>query len=233
MASLLVRTTSPSRSDSAGKPALVAQLEEELHACRARRPRAPPAAAVKARRALADPGAGPLGGDPPAAARERLDVGHLGVGVHDRPVLLGEVQVVAVERVLGADAAARPCSCRSGCSRPGRGPRRRSTGRATRSPGLPNQTPTGVRWYVSATPSWSASAVHVLVGRGVGRDLVHAEHALGLVVERRQLGPPVGDVAPLRVGVEGSERLVERVGVDERPAAHARAGEDRRCPSAA
>ena len=156
---------------------------------------------------------------------DRLEIDHLGVGVHGRAVALGEVQVVAVERVLGTDAAARH-------ARPAAG-----------APDLVGSLPTEVR--VGHTGAGLAEpdtdrravvgvghaelvgeAVHVGVGRGVGRDLVDAEHPLGLVVERRQLGPPVGDVAPLRVGVEGRERLVERVRVDQRTATHARTGQD-------
>ena len=59
--------------------------------------------------------------------------------------------------------------------------------------------------------------------RGVGD---HAEHAAALVVERRELVLPVRDVAPLTVLEELAGRLVERVGVVERAAPHARAGED-------
>ena len=52
------------------------------------------------------------------------------------------------------------------------------------------------------------------------------EHPLGLGVERRQLGAPVGDVRPLRVGEERGRRLVEGVGVVERAAADPGAGQD-------
>ena len=58
---------------------------------------------------------------------------------------------------------------------------------------------------------------------GVGGD---AEHPPGLVVVRGELVLPVGDVRPLRVGVDAGRRLVERVRVAERPAADAGAGED-------
>ena len=36
---------------------------------------------------------------------------------------------------------------------------------------------------------------------------------------------PVGDLVPLRVAVERAERLVERVGVDQRPATHPGTGQ--------
>ena len=67
---------------------------------------------------------------------------------------------------------------------------------------------------------------HHLVGRRVQRVGCDPEHPLGLVVVRRQLGAPVGDVAPGRVVVEGGQRLVERVGVDQRPAADSGSRQD-------
>ena len=69
---------------------------------------------------------------------------------------------------------------------------------------------------------------HDVVGRRVQRVLDDAEHPLRLVVVRRQLAAPVGDVAPLRVPVERVERLVERVGVDQRATADAGPGHDQR-----
>jgi hypothetical protein len=70
--------------------------------------------------------------------------------------------------------------------------------------------------------------LHHVVGRRAQRVLDHAQHPLGLVVVGGQLGLPVGDVAPLGVLVERLERLVERVGVDERATADTCAGEDQR-----
>ena len=68
--------------------------------------------------------------------------------------------------------------------------------------------------------------LHRLVGGGAHGVLDDAEHPLGLVVVRRELGLPVGDVRPRRVAVERVERFVERVRVDQRPAADTRAGHD-------
>jgi hypothetical protein len=66
---------------------------------------------------------------------------------------------------------------------------------------------------------------HVVERRAV-RHLVHAEHPRGLVVERRELALPVGDAGPLRVVEELLRRHVERVRVDQRSPADARAAED-------
>ena len=70
--------------------------------------------------------------------------------------------------------------------------------------------------------------LHHVVGRRTDGVLDHAEHPLGLVVVRRQLVLPVRDPRPLRVAVERVERLVERVGVDQRSATHAGPGHDHR-----
>jgi hypothetical protein len=65
------------------------------------------------------------------------------------------------------------------------------------------------------------------VGQGHRRVGDDPQHPVGLVVERRQLGPPVGDVCPLPVAIEGVRlRFVEGVGVVERPAADSGAGQD-------
>ena len=68
--------------------------------------------------------------------------------------------------------------------------------------------------------------LHHVVGGRAERVLDDAEHALRLVVVRRELAAPVGDVTPLRVVVERPEGLVEGVRVDQRPAADARTGHD-------
>ena len=65
-----------------------------------------------------------------------------------------------------------------------------------------------------------------VVERRAVRHLRDAEHAAGLVVERRELALPLGDAGPLRVLEELARRHVERVGVDERAAADARAAQD-------
>jgi hypothetical protein len=59
---------------------------------------------------------------------------------------------------------------------------------------------------------------------GLLLDLVlgHAEHELGAAIVRRQLGLPVGEVAPRWGREHRVGRDVERVGVDQRAAADAR-----------
>ncbi len=64
------------------------------------------------------------------------------------------------------------------------------------------------------------------VGVGERRVGDHAQHPLRLLVVRHQLAAPVGDVAPLLVVEERIRRHVQRVGVIQRPAAHAGAGQD-------
>ena len=91
----------------------------------------------------------------------------------------------------------------------------------------PKNTPTGVSAKVCPTPIWSATVRIATSDGGDRRVLGDAEHPARQVVRRRELGPPVGDVAPLRVVVEGLVRAVERVGVDQRAAADAGPGEDR------
>ena len=68
-------------------------------------------------------------------------------------------------------------------------------------------------------PHLLCDLLHHLVRWRVPRRLDHAQHPLRLVVVGLELGLPVGDVRPGRVAVERVERLVERVGVDQRAAA--------------
>ena len=93
-------------------------------------------------------------------------------------------------------------------------------------PSGPKKTPTGVAHERVADTHVVGDLLHHLVGIGERRVLHHAEHALRLLVVRHQLGTPVGDVLPLRVVEERVRRHVERVGVVQRSAADARAGQD-------
>ena len=68
--------------------------------------------------------------------------------------------------------------------------------------------------------------LHDLVGGRHVRILDDAEHLLSLLVVRRELAAPVGDVRPLLVLEERLRRLVQRVGVVQRPAADACAREN-------
>ena len=118
----------------------------------------------------------------------------------------GEAQVRAVERVLGAEAAADHAAAAADAGvevdRDGR--------RAERV--LDPQPP--------------GDGAHDLVGRRLEGRLDGAEQPSHPLVVRRQLRAPVGDPRPLRVVEERVERLVERVGIDQRAAADSRSRED-------
>ena len=171
--------------------------------CRARRPRRSPLRAVNATSRCARSSAA-------AASAPRPDSRRRERARRARPrcrrqqlsaALAREVQVVLVEGVLGAVAAADHAARRSGCSRCARARRRRSTGRGTVSPGSPKNTATGGRRTCRSRPcprrrsrmTRSAGVSQRVRGR--------AEHALAVVV-RRQLGLPVGEARPRRVAEE-------------------------------
>jgi hypothetical protein len=177
-----------------------------------------PAAAL---RRLGRPGV-----DGVAAAGQRAYSGHGGERMHLRPALLGEIEVVLHQGVLGVVPA------------PGHALPARPAGVARR-PGT-----TEVRVF---DPLAGAAAeehahrrgvervgdahlvgdlLHYLVGGGPQRVLDHAQHPFGLVEVRRELGTPVGDVAPRGVVVERVQRLVQRVGIDQRAATDTRARQD-------
>ena len=177
------------------------------------------------------PGAGALGGDAVAvgagAVPERRDVDDLTLGVHLRAGLLGEVEVVLDERVLGvvraADHAARALDA-AGALRTLAAEVRIGDGHALLAevhadPGLLVGVPDA---EVLAERSQD------VVGRVVGGDVGDPEHPLGLVVVGPQrVLPPGVEGGPLRVGVEGGQRPVERVRVAERAAADPGAAGDR------
>jgi len=70
------------------------------------------------------------------------------------------------------------------------------------------------------------NGLHDLVAGRHGRISDDTEHARSLVVVRRQLSGPIGDVGPLPVLEESLRRDVEGVGVDQRPTADTRTGKD-------
>ncbi len=172
----------------------------------------------------AAPGAGPLGVDGVTAVVERADAGDRRQRMDHRSGLLRQVQVVLQQGVLGAVAAAGHAL--AALDAPSTGwPDAPEVGVVHLHPGLAEEhTDWGGPEGVADTHLFG-DLTHDLVGRceaGVGDD---PQHPLGLVVERGQLGPPIRDVSPLRVVVEGAERLVERVGVVEGPAADPGAGQ--------
>jgi hypothetical protein len=110
------------------------------------------------------------------------------------------------------------------------GPSPPKNGSSTSSPGVApgaaEEHPDRGRVERLADTHVGGDLLHHVVGRGADRVLGDTEHPLRLVVVRRQLVAPVGDAGPLRVGVELLERLVEGVGVDQRPAADTGARDD-------
>ncbi len=160
------------------------------------------------------------------AGTDARDRGHR---VDDRAARLGEVQVVLGQRVLGVVAAAGHALA----AVPAGAARRAGTTEvrvrdlvAVGLAGAAEEHADRGRVPRVADPHVVGDLLHHLVGRGHDRVVDDAEHPLRLVVVRRQLLAPVGDVAPLRVVVERCERLVERVRVDQRAATDARTGED-------
>ena len=199
--SLLVRTERPTRGESFGKPFGSSRM---------------------ARRS-AERAHDPAGEDDPpgvedpllllveravrldaVAARLRAHGADLGLREHHSAEALGQVEVVLVEGVLGADAAARSCTRRTPYSRPAGAPCRRSRGPSTSTPGLPKKTATSVGWWCSGRPMSAASLLEDR-GRpsGHARVACGAEHLEGRVVVGRELLLPVAQVRP-------ALRLVER-----------------------
>ena len=159
----------------------------------------------------------------------RGDAGDRGQRQHPGAVLLGEVEVVLDQRVLGVVAAAGHAlpAVAAGVAVGALAAEERVgddvVGRLPR----PAEEDAHGRGVVGLAHAHLFGHLlhHVVAGRA-DRVVDDAEHPLGLVVVRRQLGAPVGDVAPRRVVVEGRQRLVQRVGVDQRPAADSGAGQD-------
>ena len=174
---------------------------------------------------------GELHRDVVPAAVAGADPGDRGQRHHLRAVLLREVEVVLDQGVLGVVAAARHAlaAVAAGVAVGASTAEERVGHLLVRvSPGAAEEHAhrRGVEGVAHAHVG--GDLLHDVVGRGADGVLDDAEHPLGLVVVRRQLVAPVGDVAPLGVVVERRQRLVERVGVDQGPAADARAGHDHR-----
>ena len=176
---------------------------------------------------LAHPRAGAFGRDLVTAVRPRADRRHRGEGEDPRAAPLRQVQVVLQECVLGSVAAAGHAFAALGAA----GALRADPAEVRiggRDPRLAEVDADGSRDECLTDAHLVRDGPHHLVGRGRRRVTDDAEHASGLVVVGRQLGAPVGDATPLGVVVEGRQRFVQRVGVDERPAPDAGAGEDHR-----
>ena len=161
-----------------------------------------------------------------ATGRDGLDNVSVAVGphrtngrhrIHDRTGLLREIQIVLEQRVLGAVPAPRHAlaaldttfAFRSGAAEE----------RVVDLDARRTEEDTHRRRVERVADAHILGDVfHHFVrrrDRRVGND---AEHPFRLVVVRRELRTPVGDVCPLRIGIEGIERLVQRVRVHERSA---------------
>ena len=161
-----------------------------------------------------------VAGDDAGHGRQRVDV---------RAMLLGEVEVVLHEGVLRVVAAAGHALATPRAGMPSR-PFATEVGvvdglALALAVARKEDPDRRVAEGVSLAHLLSDLADHLVRGRvpRVGDD---AEHPGGLVVVGRQLGLPVGDVAPLWVVVEGGRRLVKGVCVDERATADPGSAED-------
>ena len=161
-----------------------------------------------------------------AAARARPDRGDLGLGPDLGALALGEVEVVPVERVLGADPAPGHARATVGAADPA------GAGAAevrVRDPdtGLAEEDPDLGRVVVLGAADVARDLGEDLVAAGLERVGLGAQHPLRGPVVRRQLGLPVGEVAPRRRPEEAVGRDRQGVGVDQRAAADPDAVQDR------
>ncbi len=162
---------------------------------------------------------------------ERDDGGHR---VDDGSRPLGEVEVVLVEGVLGAVAAARHALTALGTRLAGgaratevrvrdlfSGRRLRGFGSllADGVPAVPEEDPDRRHVEGVADAHGLRGRLQMHIGRRHRGVEPYAQHPLGLVVVRLQLLLPVRDVLPLRVVEERLGRYVEGVGVVQRTAA--------------
>ena len=140
-------------------------------------------------------------------------------------MLLGEVEVVLDERVLGAVGAADHAAPAQQTAR-AVGPLAAEVGVADSLSGRTEEDPDGRLFVALADAELLAELTQQPVDVVVVRVLDDAEHALGLGVVRREGGLPVLERGPLRVFVEGLRRGVQGVGVAEAAAADAAPGDD-------
>ena len=161
-----------------------------------------------------------------AAVRKRLHPRDLGVGLDARALLLGEPEVVLVERVLRVVAAADHAAAAGRAAR-ARGPLAAEVRVRHGHAGLPE-----VHGHVRGLPlvdepEIASHGAQDLVRRGRERHPRRPEHPLRRGVVRRQLGLPVREGRPARRREEGIPRHRQRVRVDEGAAADADARECR------
>ncbi len=135
--------------------------------------------------------------------------------------LLGEVEVVLDQGVLGVVAATGHAGAAVDAGLAGgAGPTEERV--LDLRTGLGAEQHAHVCWVEGVADSvLTGKRLHDVIGWRVTLIGRHAQHLLGLCVVGCELGLPVRDVSPLRVGVEVVERFVQRVGVDQRASSDA------------
>ena len=164
-----------------------------------------------------------------SAAGQRLDQVDVRLGDHLRAALLGEVEVVLVERVLGAGATADHAAAAERA--PGAA---RALAAEVRVVGLDvglaevDAHRGGVECVPEAAPL--GNAPQRLVAGAEARARHRAEHPPGGGVVRRHHATPRLELLPQRVVPHGLLGREVGVGVEQAAAAHADAGEDQEVP---
>jgi hypothetical protein len=160
------------------------------------------------------PGTGSTSGHGKAAVLERAHINDLPARQDDRAVLFRQIEVVAIQGVLGVVSAADHASPAGNAARPA------WSGASEEGIGDLDSGLAEEHAYWGRTKRVFYAEVRCdlpdhAVGWRVERSRAGTQHALGKREERRQLRLPIGDRGPLGVGVEGIVRLVQGVGVAE------------------
>ena len=135
------------------------------------------------------------------------------------PVSFGQIEVVAVECVLGVEATSHQAPATADATRPVRpGTTKKGIDRGYSR--LAEKDPNR-GWAVGfADSKVGCHLLYHVVRWSRSRVRGGSEHAPRLVVEGGQFALPIGDGGPLRVPVESVVRFIEGVGVDQGTAAH-------------
>lgn len=154
------------------------------------------------------------------AVWQRVDLVHLMQLVHLGAQGLGQIQVVGVQLVLRIATAANHAASATRAADAARA-FAAEVGIVRFHAGFAKVDPDRSSIERGAAVTLPGLTQHPI---GVGhheRDLLHAEHALGLVNVRGQFVSPVGDVGPLLGFEERPGRHVQGLGIDVRTPAHA------------
>ena len=165
-----------------------------------------------------EPGAGSFGRDPIPSPVERLDIDRLMLGVDHGAVLLGQVEIVLVQGVLGVVPAPDHASTAFDTPGPGRA--------FTAEVGIGFFNPFHAKMHGNRSqgealgdPEMICNRAKHAVRSGFGRDALHPQHASCLVEVGSKFGLPVGDVAPLRITQGDPVRFVADIAPHQRAAA--------------